>query len=268
MNQPVEEETDPRIKLPVFEGPMDLLLFLIRKHEIDIYDIPIELVLDQYLGFITTMKEVKIEIAGDFFVMAASLMEIKSRLLLPKQNRSSVESDDEDADIDPRWELVHQLLEYKKFKEAADSIDKLSERASLLKERDYNSVNKAETPQRPLKPEDKISVWNSFNVVLRRLTEQLVAGDIQDDSITVVDQMEMLIEKVKKEPVFNFSSLFDGHIALRTLVTTFIAILELTRLRRLKVEQNEAFCDFIVTGLEGGESLSFEEENELEHIVP
>ncbi|MBC2604890.1 segregation/condensation protein A [Pelagicoccus albus] len=243
---------------------MDLLLFLIRKHEIDIYDIPIELVLDQYLKVISSMKEVKLEVAGDFFVMAATLMEIKSRLLLPKQSRSASESEDEDADIDPRWELVHQLLEYKKFKEAADSLDKLSERAALLKERDYNSVNKAETPLRPLKPEDKISVWNSFNIVLRRLTEKLVVGEIQDDSVTVVDQMEMLIAKVKTQPVFNFSSLFDGHVGLRTLVTTFIAILELTRLRRLKVEQNAAFCDFIVTGLEGGESLSFEEENELE----
>lgn len=244
---------------------MDLLLFLIRKHEIDIYDIPLELVLDQYLGVINSMKEVKIEIAGDFFVMAATLMEIKSRLLLPKQKRSASDDDgDEDADVDPRWELVHQLIEYKKFKEAADSLDKLSVRAALLKERDYDSVNKVEKPTRPLKPEDKISVWNSFNIVLRRLTEQLVSGDIQDDSITVVDQMEMLIEKVKTEPVFNFSSLFEGHIGLRTLVTTFIAILELTRLRRLKVEQNEAFCDFIVTGLEGGESLSFEEEKELE----
>ncbi|MBD5778171.1 segregation/condensation protein A [Pelagicoccus sp. NFK12] len=248
---------------------MDLLLFLIRKHEIDIYDIPIELVLDQYLGVINAMKEVSLEVAGDFFVMAATLMEIKSRLLLPKQKRSvSDEDEDEDADIDPRWELVHQLLEYKKFKEAADSLDKLSDRAALLKERDYNSVNKAETPQRPLKPEDKISIWNSYNIVLRRLTEKLVVGEIQDDSVTVVDQMEMLIKKIRTEPVFNFSSLFDGHIGLRTLVTTFIAILELTRLKRLKVEQDEAFCDFVVTGLEGGESLSFEEENELEQPAP
>ncbi|EDY81230.1 segregation and condensation protein A [Verrucomicrobiia bacterium DG1235] len=248
---------------------MDLLLFLIRKHEIDIYDIPIELVLDQYLGVINSMKEVKLEVAGDFFVMAATLMEIKSRLLLPKQRRSQSDEDgDEDADIDPRWELVHQLIEYKKFKEAADSIDKLSDRAALLKERDYNSVNKAETPKRPLKPEDKISVWNSYNIVLRRLTEKLVVGEIQDDSVTVVDQMEMLIAKIRTEPVFNFTSLFEGPIGLRTLVTTFIAILELTRLRRLKVEQNEAFTDFIVTGLEGGESLSFEDEKELEQSAP
>ncbi len=248
---------------------MDLLLFLIRKHEIDIYDIPIELVLDQYLGIINAMKEVSLEVAGDFFVMAATLMEIKSRLLLPKQKRSASEDDeDEDGDVDPRWELVHQLLEYKKFKEAADSLDKLSDRAALLKERDYNSVTKAETPKRPLKPEDKISIWNSYNITLRRLTEKLVVGEIQDDSVTVVDQMEMLIAKVKTDRVFNFSSLFEGHIGLRTLVTTFIAILELTRLRRLKVEQNEAFCDFVVTGLEGGESLSFEEENELEQPAP
>ncbi len=248
---------------------MDLLLFLIRKHEIDIYDIPIELVLDQYLSVINAMKEVSLEVAGDFFVMAATLMEIKSRLLLPKQKRSQSEDDeDDDSDVDPRWELVHQLIEYKKFKEAADSLDKLSDRAALLKERDYNSVDRAEKPQRPLKPEDKISIWNSYNLTLRRLTEKLVVGEIQDDSVTVVDQMEMLIAKVKTEPVFNFSSLFDGHIGLRTLVTTFIAILELTRLRRLKVEQNEAFCDFVVTGLEGGESLSFEDENELEQPTP
>ena len=261
-------EIDPRIKLSVFEGPMDLLLFLIRKHEIDVYDIPIELVLDQYLEVLNSMKEVKLEIAGDFFVMAATLMEIKSRLLLPKAKRSTSEDENEDDDIDPRWELVHQLLEYKKFKEAADSLDKLSDRAALLKERDYNSVDKAERPQRPLKPEDKISVWNAYNIVLRRLTEQLVVGEIQDDSVTVVDQMEMLIAKIRSEPVFNFSSLFEGPIGLRRLVTTFIAILELTRLKRLKVEQNDAFSDFMVTGLEGGERLSFEEEKELEQPAP
>lgn len=246
---------------------MDLLLFLIRKHEIDIYDIPIELVLDQYLEVLNSMQEIKLEIAGDFFVMAATLMEIKSRLLLPKQKRSQSDESDEDDDIDPRWELVHQLIEYKKFKEAADTIDKLSERASLLKERDYDSVNKAETPERPLKPEDKISVWNAYNIVLRRLTEKLVVGEIQDDSITVVDQMEMLIEKIKTEPVFSFTSMFEGPISLRTLVTTFIAILELTRLKRLKVEQTAAFSDFVITGLKGGETLSFEAENELEQPV-
>lgn len=264
MNDAVVAETDPRIKLSVFEGPMDLLLFLIRKHEIDIYDIPIGLVLDQYLDLLNNMQEVKLEIAGDFFVMAATLMEIKSRLLLPKQKRAISEDTDDDDDIDPRWELVHQLLEYKKFKEAADSIERLSDRAALFKERDYASVNKNESPARPLKPEDKLSVWNAYNIVLRRLAEKLVVGEIQDDAVTVVDQMEMLIGKMRTEREFTFTSLFQETISLKILVVTFIAILELTRLKRLKVEQNAAFSDFAITRLEGGETLSFETENELE----
>ena len=243
-------EIDPRIKLSVFEGPLDLLLFLIRKHEIDIYDIPIELVLDQDLEVINSMQEVKLEIAGDFFVMAASLMEIKSRLLLPKQHRTHSGDEIDDDDLDPRWELVHQLLEYKKFKEAADTLDELSDSAALSLTRDYNSVNKTEGPIRPLKPEDKLTVWNSFNIVLRRLSEKLVLGEIQDDATTVVDQMEMLIKKIQTEPQFGFSELFPGKCSLRLLVITFIAILELTRLKRLKIRQNQAFSDFVVTRID------------------
>lgn len=259
-------EIDPRIKLSVFEGPLDLLLFLIRKHEIDIYDIPIELVLDQYLDVINGLQEVKLEIAGDFFVMAATLMEIKSRLLLPKHQRT-VSDDDDDENLDPRWELVHQLLEYKKFKEAADKLDELSDHAALRLTRDYNAVGKAEGPIRPLKPEDKISVWNSYNIVLRRLSEKLILGEIQDDALTVVDQMEMLIEKIGSEPSFEFSTLFPGKCSLKLLVVTFIAILELVRLKRLTITQNHSFSDFLVERLESTHpdvSSSDSIENELE----
>lgn len=259
-------EIDPRIKLSVFEGPLDLLLFLIRKHEIDIYDIPIELVLDQYLEVINNLQEVKLEIAGDFFVMAATLMEIKSRLLLPKHQRT-VSVDEDDENLDPRWELVHQLLEYKKFKEAADKLDELSDHAALRLTRDYNAVGKAERPLRPLKPEDQISVWNSYNIVLRRLSEKLILGEIQDDAITVVDQMELLIEKMKSEPSFEFSALFPGKCSLRLLVVTFIAILELVRLRKLTITQNRSFSDFIVErtdSLLSPADSDVPEENELE----
>ena len=259
-------EIDPRIKLSVFEGPLDLLLFLIRKHEIDIYDIPIGLVLDQYLDALSEMQEVNLEIAGDFFVMAATLMEIKSRLLLPKQQRTMSE-DEDDEDLDPRWELVHQLLEYKKFKEAAESLDTLSDHVSLQLTRDYNSVNRTEGPMRPLKPEDRISVWNSYNIVLRRLSEKLILGEIQDDAVTVVDQMEVLIEKVQREPRFDFSSLFPGKCSLKLVIVTFIAILELVRLKRLSITQNHSFSDFIIDRIEekpGGGELSHDSENELE----
>lgn len=263
MNPAVVAESDPRIKLSVFEGPLDLLLFLIRKHEIDIYDIPIELVLDQYLALLDNMQEIKLEIAGDFFVMAATLLEIKSRMLLPKQQRA-VSTDDEEDDADPRWELVHQLLEYKKFKDAADSIDKLSGRAALFIERDYASVNKNEAPARPLKPEDKIAVWSAYNSILRRLMEKLVVGEIQDDALTVVDQMEMLIERMKTDAQFAFSSLFAGPISLRALIVTFIAILELTRLKRLTIAQDEAFSDFALTALHPDADPEDAPENELD----
>jgi len=117
----VVAEADYRIKLPVFEGPLDLLLFLIRKNELDIYAIPIDTVTRQYLEVIYAMKELQLEVAGEFFVMAATLMEIKSRMLLPR-HQQAVDPNAEEDDLDPRWELVHQLLQYKKFKEASSQL--------------------------------------------------------------------------------------------------------------------------------------------------
>ena len=120
---------------------------------------------------------------------------------------------------------------------------------------------------RPLKPEDRISVWNSYNIVLRRLSEKLILGEIQDDAVTVVDQMEVLIEKVQTEPSFEFSSLFPGKCSMKLLVVTFIAILELVRLKRLSITQNHSFSDFIIDRIEEepeADDLPHEPENELE----
>src|SRR5471032_249130 len=120
----VVPDSDYRIKLQVFEGPLELLLFLIRKNELDIYDIPIESVTRQYLEALRAMQQLDLELAGEFFVMAATLMEIKSRMLLPK-GLAAVDPNAEDEEMDPRWELVHQLLQYKKFKEASASLREL-----------------------------------------------------------------------------------------------------------------------------------------------
>jgi segregation and condensation protein A len=114
----VVPDSDYRIKLQVFEGPLDLLLFLIRKNELDIYDIPIESVTRQYIDALKGMQQLDLDVAGEFFVMAATLMEIKSRLLLPK-GQHAIDPNLVEDEMDPRWELVHQLLQYKKFKEAA-----------------------------------------------------------------------------------------------------------------------------------------------------
>ena len=240
-------EADYRIKLPVFEGPLDLLLFLIRKSELDIYDIPIATVTKQYLEVIYALKELQVEVAGEFFVMAATLMEIKSRMLLPK-HQQAVDPDAAEDDLDPRWELVHQLLQYKKFKEAAGTLGQMSLDAQNMHGRSASAF--APASERPLKHVDRIDLWNSFNLVLRRLAEKLVVGQIHAEQVTVSDQMEYVLEQIKTRRSFVFSQLFPEKISLRRLVATFLAVLELTRLRKLRLEQTAAFTDILCTAVE------------------
>ncbi len=241
-------DADYRIKLPAFEGPLDLLLFLIRKSELDIYDIPIEAVTRQYIDVLHSMQQLDLEIAGEFFVMAASLMEIKSRMLLPKGHAAVADDADDDA-MDPRWELVHQLLQYKKFKEAAGGLAALAqfEQDKLPRRVVEQSVSEDD---RPLKPVDRIELWNAFNIVLRRLAEKLVVGEIRDEQVTVSDQMESLLQRLQTTKSFVFSDLFPNRTTLRVLVATFLAVLELTRLRKLAIRQDDAFTDIICTAVE------------------
>jgi segregation and condensation protein A len=239
----VVPDSDYRIKLQVFEGPLDLLLFLIRKNELDIYDIPIESVTKQYVETLRTMQQLDLDLAGEFFVMAATLMEIKSRLLLPK-GQHAVDPNAEDEEVDPRWELVHQLLQYKKFKDAAAKLAELAETRQNLMERFVSSLS-SDLLERPLKNVDRIELWNAFNIVLRRLAEKLVVGEIHDEVVTVSDQMEWLLSHTREEKSFVFSHLFPNGVTLRRLVATFLAMLELTRLKKLRIRQNEAFSDIV-----------------------
>lgn len=242
-------DADLRIKLPVFEGPLDLLLFLIRKNELDIYDIPIAAVTKQYIEVIRSMRDLDLDIAGEFFVMAASLMEIKSRMLLPRGQAAVGESDDEDP-LDPRWELVHQLLQYKKFKEAAAKLNELASFQRDLLPRVVIEVAVTDH-ERPLKPVDRIELWNAFNIVLRRLAEKLVVGEIKGEEVTVSDKMEELLRLIQTHKSFLFTDLFDGRpVTVRILVATFIAVLELTRLRKLRIRQAEAYAEIHIEAVE------------------
>ena len=241
-------DADYRIKLQVFEGPLDLLLFLIRKNELDIYDIPIESVTRQYIDALHAMQRLDIDVAGEFFVMAATLMEIKSRMLLPK-GLHAIDPNAEDEEVDPRWELVHQLLQYKKFKDAAVKLAELVETRQNLMARYVSSLTKEET-SRPLKSVDRIELWNTFNIILRRLAEKLVVGEIHDESVTVSDQMEWLLLRIQTERSFIFSQLFPDGVTLRRLVATFLAMLELTRLKKLRIRQAEAFTDIFIDAVE------------------
>lgn len=261
MSQPTEDRLinvpDLPIRLPVFEGPLDLLLYLIRRNEVDIYDIPISEVTDQYMGILRKMEQMNLEVAGEFFVMASTLMYIKSRLLLPRNEQKEDESG-EDEDLDPRWELVQQLIEYRKFKEASSALETMISTAQTYTPRSFED-NESEPEERPLKHSDRIELWNMFNQVLRRLSEKMVVGEIQDEQVTVADCMETILNTLKFRERFQFTELFDGKITISQLVSTFIAMLELTRLRKISIEQNIPFGDI--------ECCRIDEEEENSHSL-
>ncbi|MAV84225.1 MAG: chromosome segregation protein ScpA [Puniceicoccaceae bacterium] len=241
MEEALIPDNDFAIRLPTFEGPMDLLLYLIRRSEVDIYDIPIERVTEQYIEILGSMETLDLELAGEFFVMASTLMYIKSRMLLPKKDQGSNE-DVEDDDIDPRWELVQQLLEYRKFKEAAEDIRKLILSSNDLISR-VGPRDALEAVERPLKPVDRVDLWNIFNSVLRRLAERIDEGQINAEQVTVADRMELVLHRIKHKDNFLFSDLFESSTTITTIVATFLAVLELTRLDKITLKQDRSFAD-------------------------
>ncbi|MDQ8195047.1 segregation/condensation protein A [Coraliomargarita sp. SDUM461004] len=241
MEEALIPDHDFAIRLPAFEGPLDLLLYLIRRSEVDIYDIPIARVTEQYIEILGSMEILDLELAGEFFVMASTLMYIKSRMLLPKKDQGTNEDVEED-EIDPRWELVQQLLEYRKFKEAAEDIRKLIMSSNDLIAR-IGPKDAVEAVERPLKPVDCVDLWNTFNQVLRRLAERIDEGQINAEQVTVSDRMELVLLRIKHQTKFLFSELFESTTTITTIVASFLAVLELTRLNKISLQQDHAFGD-------------------------
>lgn len=232
---------DQPVKLAAFEGPLDLLLYLVRKNEVDIYDIPVGEITRQYLAILNNAETLRLEVAGDFFVMAATLMQIKSRMLLPVDQQVNEEGEEEGPD--PRWELVQQLLEYERFKKAAVDLQSLITKAQAMVPR-YFQPEAAEESERPVKPSDRMELWMMFNQVLRRLAERMVVGQIEDESVTVSDRMEHILQMMREQPRFLFSTLLPpGTLTQNLVVTTFLALLELTRLGKLFLKQDIVFAD-------------------------
>ena len=234
---------DLPIRLDVFEGPLDLLLFLIRKNEIDIYDIPIEKVTQQYLEILRTQEKDNLELAGDFFVMAATLMYIKSRMLLPVESRPEEEVAVADEGHDPRWALVQQLIQYKRVKETAAIIRGLVDDRQGLLGRYVIQPQGEDAVIRPVARADRIELWNTFNLVLRRLAERIQPGNITTETVTVSDRMETILARLETEPTFTFTSLLPERPTVGFLVATFLACLELARLGKLNLEQDASFAE-------------------------
>jgi len=223
-----------KVALDVFEGPMDLLLYLIKKDEIDIYDIPIESITKQYMSYLDTFKLLNIGLAGEFLVMAANLCYIKSRMMLPKH----VQPPEEDADEeDPRWDLIRQLIEYKKFKEAARQM---GERAAAEQDHFRRKPEKIEAPvedRRPLSEEIGIfDLIRAFQKIIDRFQDEGL-GEIVDDRFTVSDKIDLLLSLVPAGSSVRFSSLFEEATSKNEMIVTFLALLELMKLNYFRVSQ-------------------------------
>jgi segregation and condensation protein A len=236
-------ELDPEklthVKLPVFEGPLDLLLYLIKKDELDIYDIPIEKITSQYLEYLRLIKMLDLEVAGEYLVVAATLVYIKSRVILPHDQRPPEDEADED---DPRWELVRQLVEYKKYKDAAFELQQCLHRQENVYGR--GGTFKPDMAADGSLPFDKVGLFDLlavFQKVLSRASKDEDLKDIFEDRFTVSDKIQFIQGQLGERNRLVFEELFVAGATRTEIVVTFLAVLELIRLRQIAVAQEGPF---------------------------
>jgi segregation and condensation protein A len=226
-----------KVKLEVFEGPLDLLLYLIKRDEIDIHDINIGHITKQYLDFMELFKMLDLDVAGEFVVMAANLIYIKSRSLLPVNVQPPEEEADEE---DPRWELVRQLIEYKKFKEAAAHLHGREVAREGMFPRVVASEESA--AERPLGEVSVFDLINAFNKILKRIeSKREDLREIFEENFTVADKIDLILKMAAPGVALKFTELFTDAASRSEVVITFLALLELIRMKQLRCVQPEAF---------------------------
>jgi segregation and condensation protein A len=222
--------------LEAFEGPLDLLLHLIKRDEIDIYDIPIAHITQQYLSYIELMRQLDLEVAGEFLVMAATLMRIKAKMLLPLP---AVGEEEEEGD--PREELVQRLVEYRQFKEAAGTLKSREEERRLLYERGM-LPGADEAGPLPLAPATLFDLLDALNRVMLRIPEQAVYA-VQAEVYDVEEKMSLIARTVAEQGSVSFLTLMQACRVRAEVIVTFIALLELVKLGQVTVAQAEPFGD-------------------------
>lgn len=239
-----QTELPYQVRIENFEGPLDLLLHLIKKNEINIYDIPIAMIAQQYLSYIEAMKDLNLTVAGEFLVMAATLLQIKSKMLLPVEESA----EDEEDGPDPREELVRRLLEYKTFKEAARQLD--------TQERMWREIYSRPVVAREASAEssddamlDNIGLFDlvdALQTILDRNPGKKLL-EIIPDNLTVRDRMNAILEALEGQESIGFEALFEASCHRLVIIVTFLALLELIRLRTVRVYQAESFGPILVS---------------------
>ena len=238
---------DYKVTLDVFEGPLDLLLYLIRREELDIYDIPIEHVTAEYMRFIKEARDLNLDVAGEFVVMAATLMVIKSRMLLPVDRRRA-EGDAGEEWVDPRLDLVRQLVEYKKFKDAAIRLEQME----LLRQNAFGygggRPKFEKTREDYLNALEKLDLYDlltAFQEAVSRASE-IPHEELKGIRYSVPDKMDLVLERARSEGQIGFTNLFPPDAAKGEIIVTFLALLELLRQHRVIVYQNAAFHEITI----------------------
>jgi segregation and condensation protein A len=227
------------VKLEIFEGPLDLLLYLIKKNEIDIYDIPIALITEQYLSHIKMMKSLNLDVAGEYLVLAATLVHIKSKMLLPAQEE---DTNGQEEEADPRSELVKQLLEYQVFKEAAMQLDQRP-----LLERDVFKRGRTDEDQYADGGKDEVdaelSVFELIEAFYRIIStsEKTEFMEIDVEKMSLTERINEILDRLNEKKKMTFTELMGGQTSRKSILYTFLAILELMRLRMIRVYQAGSF---------------------------
>ena len=253
--------TGHRVRLRVFEGPLDLLLYLVRAHRYDVCDIPIHEVTGEFIGYLRLMEEVDLEYAGDFLVTAATLMQIKARMLLPKQQSANEDVMEQEAP-DPRKELVDRLLEYQKFQEAADTLKDMREvrsdmfarppRPDLSELLEGADEDAERTAALLLEDVSTFDLLRALKSVLDRMAERPTAL-IRREPFTIAERIRGLFSRVAaSSDGLTFSAACDDCESRLEVVITFLAVLELIRRGRVHVEQRELFDEIYIRLPESG----------------
>lgn len=237
-----QTELPYQVRIEKFEGPLDLLLHLIKKNEINIYDIPIALIAQQYLEYIEAMKDLNLNVAGDFLVMAATLLQIKSKMLLPADEAAS----DEEDGPDPREELVRRLLEYKTYKEAATRLDGQEKMWREIFSREQAPTEPVETDETLLENVSLFDLVDALQGILDRNPGKKLI-EIMPDNLTVRERMNVILELLEGKDSVSFVDLFEQTSHRLVVIVTFLAMLELIRLRVARVFQAEAFGPILVS---------------------
>jgi segregation and condensation protein A len=239
---------DYRVHLDVFAGPLDLLLYLVRKEEVDIYDIPISRITEQYISYIEMLKKLDIEVAGDFLVMAATLMEIKSVMLLPKAEPEQIGGENL---TDPRAELIRQLLEYKKFKDAANLLDAAAEKRQERFGRPDSLVTQLSDDAESQIDIEQVSIWNlldAFDAICRATNVGADFRHIRDDTPIDLYQIEIL-HRLQTEGPMAFEHIFESRRERLAMIGMFLAMLELIRAKLVWAEQPAPFDQIYLKSL-------------------